>query len=277
MGRIQTEMSQRQQWPPLLGCSIHRGGSAFSIHGGVRESVTGIGSPLSASCTSQGAGKAASFRMRMCITEPPPKLLLEQPSLVNFAEFARIDWAASLLTRDWRKAPSWHTGRSRSFQCAALGTLAWIHCAPTNTWPAAYNTEAARLIIFKWVGTKGGDHSCLPPPLPSSRFLCIKLAAAIWNGSQQSILAGSAVQRLPASCHLAEALFPAPKDRTALSLPENIKKNKTKQGALFAESLILSPWVNSGNVGLQCQKDRVCRGRAGRRECSRYPTWGFTF
>lgn len=31
---------------------------------------------------------AASFRMRMSIKKPPPELLLAQPSLGNFAEYA---------------------------------------------------------------------------------------------------------------------------------------------------------------------------------------------
>lgn len=78
---------QQQQWQPPLGCSIHRGGNAWSIHGGVREFFPGIGSQLSASCASQRAGTAASFKMRMSIKEPRLELLLEQPSLGNLAKF----------------------------------------------------------------------------------------------------------------------------------------------------------------------------------------------
>lgn len=79
--RIQTERSQNSgnnvYWDvPFIG------EKASFIHGEV------WGSPFSASRASGGTGMAAPFRMSVSIKKPPPDLLLEQPSLGNFAEFA---------------------------------------------------------------------------------------------------------------------------------------------------------------------------------------------
>lgn len=106
----------KQPRQPLLGCSIHRGERVSSIHGGVRESIAGIGSPSSASWASgRQPGRDASFRMRVSIRKPLPALLLERPSLGNFAEFAWIYWAVTSLTRYWRKAPvPYYTGAAHT-------------------------------------------------------------------------------------------------------------------------------------------------------------------
>lgn len=137
--------------------------------------MVGSGSPLppldlvSASCASQGAGMAASFSTRVSIKEPPPELLLEQPSLRNFAEFVWIHWAVTLLqgSGERHRVAGLHTGSPHSFQSAGLGNLFWIECAPTSGRLPTILKHCHEPFLNEQVLT--GIPAC-SPPLPSSRF-----------------------------------------------------------------------------------------------------------